>query len=211
MLAGGDSRRFGEADKAVAVVNGTSFVQRVAEAVHAIADDPPIVAVNRTEQRDAIEAGLESGIEPRFAFDAASLDGPVAGLYGALPDVDDEWLFLTACDMPRLSPAAIAWLATRIRSVDPPPDALVPADADGRCQPLHGFYRREAVVDVRHRLPSAAGLRALLDAVSETITVPIEAAPSDVPLATSVRNINTRREYQELRCEVESPALRRVD
>lgn len=211
VLAGGDSRRFGEADKALAVVDGAALVERVADAVRAAAGDPPIIAVNRDDQRDAIEGTLESVPTPRFAFDAASFDGPLAGLYGSLSAVGDEWLFLTGCDMPRLDPAAIAWLADRLRARSPPPDALVPVDSDGEPEPLHAFYRRDAVADAGRRLRPDAGLRTLLDALSDPATVPIRTAPSDASLAASVANVNTEREYRRVRRAIERGSARRPD
>lgn len=209
VLAGGDSRRFGEADKALAVVDGAALVERVADAVRAVTGDPPVIAVNRDDQRDAIEGTLES--PPKFAFDAASFDGPLAGVYGSLSAVGDEWLFLTGCDMPRLDPAAIAWLADRLRARSPSPDALVPVDSDGELEPLHAFYRRDAVADAERRLRSDAGLRALLDALPDTATVPIRAAPSDASLAASVANVNTEREYRRVRGAIERGSARRPD
>lgn len=203
VLAGGHSCRFGEENKAVAVVEGTTFVERVVEAVHTVAGDAPVIGVKNDDQRTTIERGLVSGIAPTFAFDAASFEGPVSGLYGSLPEVDREWLFLTGCDMPRLSAPAIAWLANHLQTTRPTPDALVPVHSDGDCEPLHAFYRRDAVAGVRSRLEADASLRALVEALPEPMTVPIPAAPPDVPLATSVENVNTRREYHRVRRAIE--------
>lgn len=203
VLAGGNSRRFGEANKAVAVVDGVTFVQRAVEAVRTVAGDSPIVAVQCDEQREVIETGLKSETEPRFAFDTKSFDGPISGLYGALSAVENTWLFLTGCDMPRLAPEAIAWLAVQLRAADSSVDALVPVHSDGEPEPLHGFYRRESVADARCQLPSESSLRELLDALPEPATVSIRSAPSDVPLAASVRNVNTKCEYRSVRRTLE--------
>lgn len=81
-----------------------------------------------------------------------SVFGPIAGLYGALSAVEREWLFLAGCDMSRLSPAAVAWLAERLKPAASPPDALVPVRPDGSPEPLHAFYRREAVAAARSRI-----------------------------------------------------------
>ncbi|WP_137283277.1 molybdenum cofactor guanylyltransferase [Halorussus salinisoli] len=203
VLAGGHSRRFGETNKAVAVVDGDTYVQRAVRTVRAVADDSPLVAVKDDDQRATVEAGLESAADARFAFDATSFGGPLSGLYGSLSAVHTEWLFLTGCDMPRLRPAAIAWLANRLRTTRSPPDALVPVHPDGGREPLHAFYRRDAVADARSRLRPDDGLQTLLDALSAPTTVPIPAAPSDVSLATSVENVNTKREHRRVRHTVE--------
>lgn len=203
VLAGGQSRRFGEEDKAVAVLDGSTFIERTVEAVCDATDDRPIVAVNDDEQHTTVLSTLESNVDPRFAFDAPSFEGPLSGLYGALPYVDNEWLFVTGCDMPRLSPAAVAWLAGHLRTTDSSSGALVPVHFDGGCEPLHAFYRRDAVADVQGGLWSDASLRVLLDELPETVTVPVQAAPSDASLAASTENVNTKQEYHRMRRMVE--------
>lgn len=203
VLAGGQSRRFGEEDKAVAVLDGSTFIERTVEAVCDATDDRPIVAVNDDEQHTTVLSTLESNVDPRFAFDAPSFEGPLSGLYGALPYVDNEWLFVTGCDMPRLSPAAVAWLAGHLRTTDSSSGALVPVHFDGGCEPLHAFYRRDAVADARRRLRPDASLRKLLDSLPDSTTVPIPSAPPDVPLATSVENVNTKQDYRRIRRTIE--------
>lgn len=198
VLAGGHSRRFGEANKAVAALYGVTFIERVVDALHEVSDDTPVVVVDDNDQRTTVEAGLESGTDPRFTFDAPSFAGPLSGLYGALPLVDREWLFLAGCGMPCLDPGAVTWLATQARTTRPPPDALVPVDPDGGLEPLHGFYRRDAVAGARDQLRPDVGLRVLLDELSELATVEIPATPPGVPLGSSVENVNTRQEHQEL-------------
>lgn len=218
VLAGGHSRRFGEENKAVAVVEGSTLVQCVLEAVGDVADDAPIVAVKSDDQRTTIEAGLEPTTKPAVALDSPSFEGPLAGLYGSLPRVEREWLFLTGCDMPRLSPDAIGWLAGRLGVIltdrtgatDFTPDAattsldaLVPVHSDGESEPLHAFYRRDAVAEVRNRIRPDAGLRRLLDELSAVATVPIPSAPADVSLSASVESVDTKCEHRRVRRRLE--------
>ncbi|WP_433630111.1 molybdenum cofactor guanylyltransferase [Halomicrococcus sp. NG-SE-24] len=203
MLAGGHSRRFGETNKAIAVVNETTFVERVVQAVSSVTDNPPIIAVDTTDQRATVETGLDSVDDLVFTSDTPSFQGPLSGLYGSLSAIDDQWLFLTGCDMPRLSAEAIGWLASRLPTTCASPDALVPVHSDGEPEPLHAFYRQDAVADVRSELRSDASLRALHDALPELETVPISAAPSDVSLDASVKNVNTKREYHRIRRKIE--------
>jgi molybdopterin-guanine dinucleotide biosynthesis protein A len=203
VLAGGRSRRFGDRNKALAVVDGRTFVGRAVVTVADAGSVSTVVAVETDDQRATVAGALGDDADPDFAFDAAGFEGPLSGLYGALPATDAEWLFVTACDMPRLSARAVRWLATRLGTDDAStrPDAVVPAHPDGNVEPLHGFYRRAAVAEARDRLDPESGVHALLDAV-DAATVPMADAPPDVPLAASVENVNTRREYRRLKRSV---------
>jgi len=192
VLAGGDSTRFGDAEKALATLEGDPLVARAAAAVREATDATPVVAARRDAQAARLSTVLD---DATFAYDDPDYAGPLAGLVGAAPAAETPWLFVCGCDMPLLSARAVEWLADRL------PDeaaALAPVQPDGTPEPLHAVYRREAVAAAADGLPRAAGVHALLDALSVE-TVPIGAAPPDVPLADSVTNVNTPEELAAVR------------
>jgi molybdopterin-guanine dinucleotide biosynthesis protein A len=193
VLAGGDSTRFGDAEKATATLDGEPLVARVAGAVRDATGRDPVVAVRRDAQAGRLSTVLGS---VEFVYDAPGFEGPLAGLLGALDAVETPRLFACGCDMPLLSADAVAWLAETVPVERA--DALAPAHPDGTPEPMHALYRREAVECARAELPTSGGVHALLDAL-DAETVPLSAAPEDVGLADSVTNVNTREELAAVR------------
>jgi molybdopterin-guanine dinucleotide biosynthesis protein A len=188
VLAGGRSRRFGDEPKALATLDGDPLVRRVARTLRTATGQPPAVAAR--DRRETLAPALD---DPLFVADAPGFEGPLAGVVGAARATASPWLFVCACDMPLVSPAAVEWLAARADGTD----AVVVVD-DGTVQPVHALYRREAVVRVARDLPGDAGVRALVDALDDVRRVPV-AAGDEAGLASSLTNVNTAAELRALR------------
>lgn len=193
VLAGGGSTRFAGGDKALATVDGTPIIARIADTLREATGRPPVVAVRSDERRDAYRDVLPGDVT--FAFDAFDLSGPLAGVVGAAEATSAEWLFVCGCDMPLLSVAAVGWLLDR----NGDGDAVAVRQSDGTIETLHAAYRREAVLSTRDRLPSSGGVRALFSALDSTLTIPPADAPPDVPLSASLSNVNTRADLEAAR------------
>lgn len=69
--------------------------------------------------------------------DAPGLGGPLAGVLAALRWHPRAAWLITACDMPALTAAALAWVLEHRR---PGTWAVVPADSDGRLEPLGAVW-----------------------------------------------------------------------
>ncbi len=193
LLAGGASTRFGADDKLVAHVDGTPLVQHVVDAVRAVTATRPIISVRQAEQRDRLRAALDPPTAVRFVRDDEAFSGPVAGVYGAIPEVETPWIFLGACDMPMMAPAAIEWLCER---ATPDRDVVIPVNEAGWLEPLHACYRQQALTAIRETLPAAPRVRAIPDQLTDVDMVSMAAAPA--PLASSCRNINTKAELESI-------------
>lgn len=193
VLAGGDSERFGDPDKALAAFEGEPLVGRVVERAREATDAAPVVAVADEERAGTYDDVLS---DVRFVQDVPERAGPVAGLAAAVAAVEADWLFVCGCDMPRLDPDAVRWLRGGAAAEV---EAVVPV-VDGRDQPLHGWFRRE---------PLAAALDAAGDSLHSVLdelavrAVPADDAPAGVPLAASVTNVNSRADLDRVRSEVE--------
>lgn len=140
VLAGGYSTRFGDADKAVAELEGTPMIRRVVDRIGAITDD---VIVNcRSEQQEAIGDAL-SDADPsiRFAIDPVPDHGPVAGIHAGLEECNREYAAVVACDMPFVDPALLETLLDRARGRD---GAVVELEA-GWLQTTQAVYRTDAM------------------------------------------------------------------
>ncbi|GAA0659058.1 molybdenum cofactor guanylyltransferase [Salarchaeum japonicum] len=191
VLAGGDSTRFGDADKALAAVAGTPMVRRVFDALADATGTPPAVAAGSSPP-DAYRRVLPDGV--RFVPDDDDYAGPLAGLAAAAAGLDADWLFAAATDLPRLDAPAVRWLAAERT---PDCDAVVPVAPDGVQQPLCAWYRRRAVLDALTNVAGTAGPRALLDRLAVRRVTQADAPPA-VSLADALTNVNTRDEFGSL-------------
>lgn len=185
VLAGGRSRRFGEADKALAEFEGDALVRRVVDRVGVAVDD--LVVSCRDEQVGRFREALDgTAADPEFATDDVPDRGPVAGLSKALGAVTASVAVVTACDMPTLDPDFLASLFD---------DAADRAGAvpvlDGRRQPLCAAYR---AVPARRACRAALAadersLRAVLDRVDPVVVPEAEVRRRTDP--ATFGNVNT--------------------
>ncbi|MGH9941287.1 MAG: molybdenum cofactor guanylyltransferase [Pyrinomonadaceae bacterium] len=145
ILTGGASSRMGR-DKAHLLLEGRTFVERIAEAISAIAARVRLVS-SRSE--DA-QAGLP--VVP----DLYAHRGALSGLHAALAACNTEWAAVVSCDLPFVT-GELCLLLARLRTADS--DAVAPIQEDGRPQPLCSLYRPVPCLEVAERLINADELR----------------------------------------------------
>lgn len=146
VLAGGRSRRMGR-DKALLEWDGEPLVERVAR----------LLAECCVEVLVASGDGDRLG-RPDEIGDALPDSGPLGGVVAGLERAAHSLVAVVAVDMPHASPEVLRVLARALR--DAP--AVVPV-VDGRTQPLHAIYRKEAAPRLRKLLES--GERSVVRAV----------------------------------------------
>ncbi|MFB6159634.1 MAG: molybdenum cofactor guanylyltransferase [Haloferacaceae archaeon] len=135
VVAGGRSTRFGDEDKALAVLAGTPMVRRVADRLAPAVD--ALVVNCRADQRAGVEAAMAGYPHPvAVAVDREPDRGPVAGLARGLDAVDAAYAMVAACDVPFLDPD----LADYLLDAAAGRDAAVPRPAEWY-EPLHAAYR----------------------------------------------------------------------
>jgi len=184
ILVGGASRRMG-ADKAGLKLGNRSFVERVAEALAAIARTVSVVGTDETQI-------------PRLTVvrDVYPAWGALGGLHGALSACRSSWAAVVACDLPFVTRE----LFVRLSSLRGNFDAVVPVQTDGRPQPLCALYRREACTPRAAELIAAGERRprALLQKVETRWVAPHEL--EDLQGSTDFfANINTPEDYLRAR------------
>jgi molybdopterin-guanine dinucleotide biosynthesis protein A len=190
VLAGGDSTRFDDGDKALADLHGRPLLGHVVDTVAEATTAPPLLAVSGAGEGDRLSAALERSPEP--VVDVTDRAGPLAGLFAAVAAADRPWLFVCGCDMPLVSVEGI----DALRAAGDPDDDAVVLTVDGHPQPLFGLYRRDAVSAVAGAVPETGGPMALLDVLAGPQYVP--AASLDVPVERDATNVNTRAELAGL-------------
>jgi molybdopterin-guanine dinucleotide biosynthesis protein A len=94
LLCGGRSTRMGR-DKALLVLGGEKLVERSIHVLDEVADEVWLACGSTPRHLD---------LGRRLVLDEIEGAGPLAGLAAALREVENGWLCVLACDMPRVGP-----------------------------------------------------------------------------------------------------------
>ena len=169
-------------DKSQLLLNNHSFLEHIASTLFKLTNTVTIVGHNSDDAR------------LRVARDIYPKWGALGGIHGALNTCRTEWAFVTACDMPFLTPELIQFLAQQRNQSE----AVVPIQADGKPQPLCAFYRVDPCLDRAEQLIES-GHRRPLDLLSSVKTRWVSFAElEDLDHSENFFvNINTPEDYYE--------------
>jgi molybdopterin-guanine dinucleotide biosynthesis protein A len=192
ILAGGESRRMGT-DKSRLVLNGKTFVERIAAELQTVTSSVTVVGKEMTSTGPLQHV---PDIFPKW--------GALGGVHTALASCEAEWCLIVACDFPFVT----AEIFARLASLREDFEAVAPIQSDGIPQPLCSLYqtarcleRAEELINSGERKPIA-----LLQSV-RTRWVPF-AELQDLPGAERYfDNINTPEDYDRI---VEKGTLKRM-
>lgn len=134
ILAGGHATRFHGRDKGALLVDGRTIRERQLAELQILTDDIMVVG------RDTVAAA-------RSVADALPDCGPLGGLHAALTEARHATTVVVACDMPYISAALLAYLASLTRDAD----AVVPLSNRGY-HPLCAAYTRACLPSLTKRL-----------------------------------------------------------
>lgn len=188
ILAGGRSRRFGDEDKATALLGEWPLIRHVIERV------APVVDTVTINCRDAQQTAIADAIGPweasvRFAPDPDEDRGPVMGIATGLAATEATHCAVVACDMPFVDPILLRYLFVAIGDAD----AIVPRP-DAWYVPTQAVYRREGVLEPMQAV-AAAGDKRILAALEGTEMVTVDERVLDrLDAHASLQNINTQAE-----------------
>lgn len=139
ILAGGRGRRLGGVNKALLNWGQETMLDRLLRICAGWTDEIVVVAGQDAEWT-VTPAREHPGIA--VAIDRFPGEGPLAGLHAGLSVASGRLAWVLACDQPFASAEAAALLRDRLIR-DERAIAALPV-LDGRLQPLHGIYRKEA-------------------------------------------------------------------
>lgn len=182
ILVGGASSRMGR-DKAQLTLNGRSFVERIDEALRAVAERTRAVGAK----------GADYSLKFPVVPDVFGGWGALGGLHAALSACEAEWAAVIACDLPFVTGA----LFSRLKSLRADSEAVVPVQPDGRLQPLCALYRRSPCAERARELIASGERRprALVKAVKARVVTWEEL--SDLESAQDFfTNVNTPEDYR---------------
>lgn len=160
ILAGGESRRFGQ-DKTLISWDGQPLVVRTVHIAQEVASVVKIVA-RHSEKFEFVGVPV--------LLDVVERVGPLGGLLTALEDCPVERCFVLACDLPYLTAAWLLKLA-EVRSDTP----IVFSHSTKGSEPLCAIYAKRTLPHwwARYR----AGKRSLWDGILDLAGVPVEPPP----------------------------------
>ena len=140
ILAGGDSKRFGE-NKALFEFEGMSLIERMLNLVK-----PLVTSVNIVAKDDRDYQHLDANI----LLDSLELQTPLAGILRGLEDTDDWGLFL-ACDLPNMNSDIISRLLNSLNDSYEKEGikAIVAVTSDSELQPLVACYHKSGIVPLK--------------------------------------------------------------
>ena len=136
ILAGGASRRMGT-EKSRLVLNGQSFLERIALALAAVTGS--IKVVGAKVPQDELPLQTTTQINLRVAPDIYPRWGALGGVHAALAACSENWALVVACDFPFVT----SQLFTALASVREDFEAVAPIQEDEIPQPLCALYRVE--------------------------------------------------------------------
>jgi len=197
ILAGGEGRRMGGANKALLELGGQTFLDRQLREAEAISDDVVVVVAGDSALADRLAGdGTDRGRRVRFVSDRYPGEGPLAGVHAGFAAARRPYVWLLGCDQPYASASVALWLLERLRAERTAVQAVVPR-IGGREQPLHAVYRKEAGEQAERLLVAGERrLRAWLEQIGAAY-----AEEEDFRLAghslTFAHDIDTPEQYEE--------------
>lgn len=183
ILAGGRSSRLGGVPKQHLVFKGATLLERSLAA----ASGARHVVVVGPDPGPLPEGVLSCREQPEFAGPAAAIGAGLDLL--ASKAGGSEYILVLACDMPLVGDAvSILTLALRSAAGERPEALLASADdgsAEGRIQPLAGFYSTSELTESVQQLAAKGGLingsvRALLASLDVQLVMVPASATADV-------------------------------
>ncbi len=178
ILAGGQSRRMGQ-DKALLPWRGVPLLQRVCEG--AIASGATVAILS--PWADRYRPQLPQGSEYHWLGEREPGSGPLVAFADGLAQLEvppDGWIWLLACDLPRLDPAVIQPWRDRLPALGNETLALVPYhDQPPHWEPLCGFYRPACLTPLRQFL--AQGGRSFQSWLPTLPAQPLPLTPAQAP------------------------------
>jgi molybdopterin-guanine dinucleotide biosynthesis protein A len=181
IVAGGQARRFGGADKSRLLVDGRAIIVRQLEVLQRITPSVMIIANDPTRFAD-----LAVPVRP----DLLPGTGALGGLYTALVQAPADRVLVVACDLPHLHEG----LLTRLTDLAASADGAWVRTARGP-EPFLACYRRHAAEAVRRALDLGRLRAGDLETVLDMAVLDEAGVAAFGPVARLLANVNSPEDY----------------
>lgn len=132
VLVGGKSRRMNGNNKAFLKFENKSFIEKITDQLtefHNI-----YISVDDKDKYKNLNFILLEDICKDI--------GPMGGIYSALKAIDEKYIFVTACDMPKITKEFVQFICN---SITEDIQCVVTQDEEGRIYPLGGVYSKDII------------------------------------------------------------------
>jgi len=182
ILAGGQARRFGGADKSGMALGGRSILDRLLDAVRPVTSH--VFAVG-----DGHGAAARAGLQ--VVPDLVPGSGALGGIYTAIVRSPCDRTLVVGCDMPFVTTAFVVRLAAVSGA-----DVVMPRTADGY-QPLCAIYGRACAAAIRLRLDRGERHAAVPPGGVRVVEIGPEELAAYDPDGLLFVNVNTPHDYAQ--------------
>jgi len=174
IMAGGDSQRMGT-DKSMLTIKDKSMIETICEQLRGTFGQI-LISANNVEKYAFLDLPIIKDKMPG--------QGPLKGIASAVAASENEVNFVTACDIPHIEMSFVRRMLVEAEGYD----IVIPADKDGRSEPLFAVYNKSALKPINEVLRE--GGRKISDVFARCRVKYVE-------LERDIANLNTRAEYEE--------------
>ncbi|MHC4739900.1 MAG: NTP transferase domain-containing protein [Planctomycetota bacterium] len=174
IMAGGGSQRMGT-DKSMLPIKDKSMIETICEQLRGTFGQILISANNVEKYAFLVLPVIKDKIRGQ---------GPLMGIASAVAASENEVNFVTACDIPHIEMSFVRRMLVEAEGYD----IVIPADKDGRNEPLFAVYNKSSLKAINEVLKE--GGRKISDVFARCRVKYIE-------LERDIANLNTRAEYEE--------------
>lgn len=191
ILAGGRSVRMGF-DKQLLTVQEKRISQIVIPSLKEIFDD--IIVVTNTPD-------IYEGQNVRCVQDIIPVRGSLTGIHSAVVNSKSKYVYIIACDMPRISLDYINYMKGIVGEKSP--DACVTRRGDW-IEPFNAFYSKTALPTIEGDLMEEKASVYYAIKKLDTFFIPETDAKQFCPDLSMFLNLNTREDYNNFLASLES-------
>ena len=191
ILMGGKNSRMNGNVKGLLKIRNTTFLEKIKETLNDFSSIYLSIndkfSQNQKQKQNFEQMGF------KLIEDIYKEIGPLGGIYSSLLNCKEEYLFITACDMPFITKNNIKILCDRL---DKDVDVVVFCDKNDRLYPLSAIYSKKVLPIIEEMIDKKYYKLSYLIDKSNFVKINIE--DTDIELET-LSNINTPQDYDSLK------------
>lgn len=185
ILMGGKNSRMNGNVKGLLKIKNSTFLEKIQETLNDFSSI--YLSINDKFSKEQKQNFENMGF--KIIEDIYKEIGPLGGIYSSLLNCKEEYLFITACDMPFITKNSIEVLCNK---VDKNTYGVVFYDKNNKLYPLGAIYSKNVLPIIEEMIEKKYYKLSYLIEKSNFVKINIE--KTDIPLKV-LSNINTLQEY----------------